>query len=177
MHTSFQKLFDALESQRTSMLDSLQHLTTDQLNRSPAPGKWSVSEILSHLIAAERLSVLYLQKKIQGIEQAPDTGLWEEIKINLLKVSQRLPGIKFKAPQRVVESTANYHDLSTIAREWDQIRSELRTLLQKIPDQHLNRKIYRHVRAGYLNTKHALIFFREHIIHHTPQIKKLVNKN
>ena len=176
MHPSFQKLFDEIESQRKSILDSVHPLTQDQLNRSLAPGKWSVSQILSHLITAERMSVNYIQKKIQGIEQIEDTGPWEELKINLLKISQRLPGLKFKAPGKVVENTTFYNDLLTITKEWDLVRNEFRTLLEKIPAQYINRRIYRHVRAGYLNVRHALIFFREHIIHHTPQIKKLVNQ-
>lgn len=175
MHPSFQKLFEEIESQRKSILSSVHHLTQDQLNKPLAPGKWSVSQILSHLITAERMSVNYIQKKIQGIEQIEDTGLWEELKINLLKISQRLPGLKFKAPNRVVENTTFYNDLSTITKEWDLVRNEFKTLLEKIPAQYINRRIYRHVRAGYLNVRHALIFFREHIIHHTPQIKKLVN--
>lgn len=177
MHPSFQKLFDAIEFQRKAILDSVRHLTEDQLNKSPAPGKWSVSQILSHLITAERMSLLYIQKKILGMKEADDTGLWEEVKINLLKISQRLPGLKFKAPRRVVESTTFYHDLPIIIREWDQVRNEFKLLLEKIPAQYLNRRLYRHPRAGYLNVRHALVFFREHIIHHTPQIKKLVNKN
>ena len=173
----FQKLFDEIESQRKSILDSLRNMTSDQLNKAPAPGKWSVSQILSHLVTAERMSVMYMQKKIQGIELTVDTGFWEEIKINLLKISQRLPGLKFKAPQRVVDNTTFYNNLLTIINEWDQVRGELKLLLEKIPDQYVNRSVYRHPFAGYLNIRQALIFFREHIIHHTPQIKKLINKN
>ena len=177
MHSPFQKLFDEIESQRKSILDSLRHLTADQLNKTPGPGKWSVSQILSHLITAERMSIMYMQKKIQGIKLAVDTGFWEEIKINLLKVSQRLPGLKFKVPQRVMENTMFYSDLATIIHEWDLVRGELKLLLEKIPDQYVNRSVYRHPFAGYLNIRQALIFFREHIIHHTSQIKKLINKN
>ena len=177
MHAPFQKLFDEIESQRKSILDSLRHMTSDHLNKSPAPGQWSVSQILSHLITAERMSVMYMQKKIQGVAQSGDTGMWEEIKINALIISQRLPGLKFRAPQRVVENTTLYNEHSTIIREWDLVRGELKLLLEKIPAQYVNRRIYRHVLAGYLNARQALIFLREHITHHVPQIKKLINKN
>ena len=176
MHPAFQKLFTEIESQRWKTLDSVRHLTEEQLNKPFATGKWSISQILSHVIAAERMSLLYIQKKVQGAEEAPNTGLWEEVKINLLKVSQRLPGLKFKAPQRVVDNTTDYHNLASISKEWETVRSEFKSLLEKIPDQYVNRRLYRHPRAGYLNVKHALLFFREHIIHHTPQIKKLVNQ-
>ncbi len=177
MHPPFQNLFDEIESQRKSILDSLRHMTVDQLNEAPASGKWSVSQILSHLITAERMSVMYMQKKIQGVAESGDTGLWEEVKINVLKISQRLPGLKFRAPQKVVENTTLYNDHSTIIHEWDLVRGELKLLLEKIPAQYVNRRIYRHVLAGYLNARQALIFLREHVTHHVPQIKKLVNKN
>lgn len=174
MHPAFQELFNEIESQREKTLDSVRHLTEGQLNKPFAPGKWSISQILSHVITAERMSLLYIQKKVQGVKEASDTGLWEEIKINLLKISQRLPGLKFKAPQRVVDNTTVYSNLTSITKEWENVRSEFKSLLEKIPNQYTNRRLYRHPRAGYLNVKHALIFFREHIIHHTPQINKLL---
>lgn len=176
MHSAFQKLFTEIESQRGKMLDSVQHLTEEQLNKPLAAGKWSISQILSHLITAERMSLFYIQKKMQGVAETPNTGLWAEVKINLLKISQRLPGLKFKAPRRVVENTTDYHTIASITWEWDKVRNEFKALLEKIPDQYVNRRLYRHPRAGYLNVKHALLFFREHIIHHSPQIKKLVTR-
>lgn len=176
MHSAFQEPFDKIESQRKKILDLVRHLTEEQLNHSSAPGKWSVAEILSHLITSERLSIVYIRKKMQGAAEVSDSGLWEEIKMNLLRISQRFPGLKFKAPRRIVESTTIYHDLSILVQEWDHVRKEFNSLLESIPAQYVNRKIFRHPRAGYLNVKHALLFIREHIIHHTPQIKKLVKE-
>lgn len=176
MHPDFQRLFDEIESQRNKILHSVGHLTTEQLNQSLAQGKWSAAQVLSHIIAAERMSLQYIQKKIQGIDQIKDTGAWEEMKMIFLKISQRVPGLKFKAPKRVVESTQHYSDMETLRREWTQVRNELKSLLESIPHQLANRRIYRHARAGYLNSKHALIFFREHIIHHRPQLEKLIRE-
>lgn len=164
-----------MEAQRGKILASVQHLTPNQLNKSLKPGKWSVSEILSHIITAERMSLMYIEKKMQGIHEVADSGWWEEIKLFGLKASQRVPGIKFSAPKRVVENTAFYLDHDTIRREWDRVRSDARTLLSKIDSAQAKKLVYRHPIAGYLNIKQCLIFFREHIIHHTPQIKKLLN--
>lgn len=174
MSPSFQGLFDEIELQRRQVLDSVGELTETQLNKAPQPGKWSIAEILSHVISAERLSVLYVQKKMLGVAEAADSGMWEEVKMGLLKISQRVPGIKFKAPQRLLESTMVYKNLSDIRLEWDRVRNEFKLLLEKIPEQYVRRKIYRHVRAGYLNPKHAILFFREHLIHHQPQIRRLL---
>ncbi|MEJ0054597.1 MAG: DinB family protein [Bacteroidota bacterium] len=159
MNPSFQKLFTRIESQREEMLNSVRGLTEEQFNRSSAPGKWSVAEILSHIIAAERMSLQYIQKKIQGISESKDSGWKEEMKMILLKLSQRIPGIKFKAPRKVVENTTPYHNLATITTEWDHIRNEFKLFLEKIPDQYVNRMIYKHARVGYLNMKHGLMFF------------------
>jgi hypothetical protein len=169
MHASFEKLFTELELQRMQTLNSVGHLGSEQLNRSLAKGKWSIAQILNHLITAEKLSLQYVKKKVQGIETVPNTGLWEEIKMIMLVASQRMPGLKFKAPRVVIETATGHTDLIAITKEWDGVRHEFKQLLETIPDEYVNRRVYRHVRAGYLNLKHALRFFREHVIHHTPK--------
>jgi hypothetical protein len=114
-----------------------------------------------------------MQKKIQGIKDTTDSGLLEELKISLLILSQRLPGLKFKAPKVVIDQMAELQDLQSITTAWDNVRRELKMLLNNIPDELINRKIYRHAFAGYLNVKHCMLFFREHIIHHRMQLRKL----
>lgn len=173
MHPSFQNLYTKIELQRQKTLDCVKDLTEENFNKS-VNKKWSIAQILSHLVASEKLSILYVRKKIQGIKDVKDTGLIEEIKMLLLRMSQRLPGLKFKAPQGLDEHTANFNNFASLKNEWDIIRNDLRLLLDTIPSEYRNRMIYKHVRAGYLNMKHALQFFEEHIIHHMPQIKKLL---
>ena len=67
MHASLEKVFNEIESQRESVLASFQSMTVEQLNKVPHPGSWSAAEVLSHVLAAERLSVAYMKKKYQGI--------------------------------------------------------------------------------------------------------------
>lgn len=174
MHPQIQQIVDSLEAQRETILRDFRDFSAEQLHRAPRPGKWSAAQILSHIIAAERMSVAYMQKKLQGIDQASRSGVFEEVKFGILKVSQRLPGLKFKAPIRVVENTTLYKDVAGIEEEWKTIRADLERLVAKIPDHHLDRMIYKHPIAGYLNVQQALKFFREHIIHHTPQLKRLL---
>jgi uncharacterized damage-inducible protein DinB len=175
MNHSLKKSFDRIETQRKNLLSLLKDFSKEQFNNKPSPEKWSASHILSHLISAERLSVGYVKKKIQGAESADDSGLQEEIKMLLLTVSQRLPGLKFKAPKYVVEHTIIYSDLSILESEWQQVRKELSDLLESIPEKYINRKIYKHARVGYLNIQHAVMFFGEHVTHHTPQLKRLID--
>ena len=172
MNSKLQHLFDSLETDRINLMSALKTLSPDKLQRAPE-GKWSIHQILAHIIAAEKLSVMYLNKKILGIKDVEDTGLLEEIKMVLLQISQRLP-LKFKAPRVVVENTHAYASMEELTKDWGKTRVELKTLLEKFEDTHIRKKIYKHIRAGRLNIQHALMFLREHIIHHTPQIKKLL---
>ena len=172
MNIKLQILFDSLERERDSLLASIKNLSPDKQQHAPE-GKWSIQQILAHLIAAEKLSVMYLNKKMLGIKEVEDTGVLEELKMVVLQLSQRLP-LKFKAPRVVVENTPAYANFEELTTDWNKTRAELKTLLEKFDDTQIRKKIYKHIRAGRLNIQHALLFFREHIIHHTPQIKRLL---
>lgn len=173
MNHSFHQLYELLEAQRHSLLSSIQNLSPEKLNHR-IQGKWSINQIIAHLIAAERLSLNYLQKKVNAIHEVKNSGLWEEVRMALLVASQRLPGLKFKAPRVVVENTPPVADLNALLKEWETLRKDLKNFLEKLPAGSEKKLIYKHARAGRLSTLHALRFFREHIIHHTPQIKKLL---
>lgn len=172
MNAQLEQLFTTLESDREKLFAKIGKLSAEQFNRSEA-GKWSVHQVLAHLVTAEKLSLQYLNKKFLGIKDADNSGIVEEIKMLVLKISQRLP-FKFKAPKKVVEFTPTYPNLETLEEEWILLRKELRLFLEKINDDQVNKKIYKHVFAGMLSSKQALIFFREHFIHHLPQINKLI---
>lgn len=164
--------FENLEAQRRRLLDRVEGHPAEAFHHSE-PGKWSMCQVLAHLINAERLSVRYINKKILGIHEAKNTGWVEEGKMILLKISQRLP-FKFKAPAAVVISTPQYANLHELMTDWDLERQELKQLLEKFDESQLRRKVYRHVVVGILNIEQALTFFREHFIHHLPQIKRLL---
>ena len=175
MNTRLAQLFNALENQRADLLRLVNDISPEAANKS-RQGKWSIAQVLSHLIASEQLSILYLNKKILGIDIAPKTGIIEELKMIVLKISQRLP-FKFKAPKVVVENTPVYEHVEQLAEAWNQTRADLKTVLEKFQDNQINRKVYKHPFAGMLNIQQALKFFQEHITHHTPQVKKLLKQS
>jgi uncharacterized damage-inducible protein DinB len=172
LNTKLQQIFDSLETQRHQLSASLSSLAAEKLNQQPQNG-WSINQVIAHLITAERLSIQYLHKKIQAINEVENTGLLEELKMIVLIISQRLP-FKFKAPKVVVENTTSSSSLPQLEQEWNAVRNELKTVLEKFNEDQLKRKIYKHVVAGKLNIQQTLLFFREHIIHHKRQIKRLL---
>jgi uncharacterized damage-inducible protein DinB len=174
LNTQLAQLFGTLENQRIELLHVLNTISPEAA-RSHPPGKWSVAQVISHLIASEQLSVGYLNKKILGIETAPKTGFPEQLKMIVLIISQRLP-LKFKAPTVIVQNTPNYENIEQLKMAWGKTRNDLKAVLEKFDDNQINRKVFKHPVAGMLNIQQALRFFREHIIHHTPQIKNLLKQ-
>ena len=175
MQAILQKQLENLEAQRIALLHLLNGISKEQFHKAPV-GKWSLAQVLSHLVTSEKLSVGYLNKKIQAINETGNTGMFEELKMLALIISQRLP-LKFKAPKVVVENTSTYQTLPEIEEAWQKTREDLKALLSKFNDRQLKKKIYKHPVAGRLNIMQTLRFFQEHIIHHTPQIKNLLKQN
>jgi uncharacterized damage-inducible protein DinB len=173
LNNSLLHVFDSLETQRSELLSLITTLSNEQLN-AHSEGKWSIAQVLSHIISSERLSVNYLNKKILGIKEAPNTTLTGELKMIILIISQRLPFLKFKAPKVVAENTTLYNSAGQLIEAWGKVRNELKETLKGFQDDQLKRKVYKHPIAGMLNIQQALRFFQEHVIHHTPQIKKLL---
>lgn len=172
MNKKLNDLFEDLETQRHDLLEVVKK-SPEAFYTKPNETKWSVHEILAHLIAAEKLSLQYIAKKMQGIDAAGDTGWSEELKMSVLKLSQRLP-LRFKAPSTVVAATPHYSNIDELLNDWDLTRANLKKLLDQIGDNQLKKKIYKHFVVGRLNITHAILFLKEHVNHHWPQINRLL---
>jgi len=170
MHPQVASRFKALENQKEATLQILHHLTDEQWKQRPQPNKWSALEILAHIVTTEKLSIEYLQKKKNAIAQVGDSGILENLKMLLLKLSQRAPGLKYKARRYVQQNTNTYPDKESLLKDWAYWRAQLKNVLEDIPADMWKRKIYKHPFVGYLNVSQAVAFFGEHIIHHTPQL-------
>ena len=176
MNPYFLGIFNELERQRTDMLNHVKDLPTEKFNFAP-PGKWSIAQILTHILVAEQLSMLYMKKKSLGINDLPNSGLVASMRMGLLKISQRIPSLKFKAPQVVVDHTPAALSLNELNEKWASHRRKLSEFLEGIEEKNKKKLIYKHVIAGRLDARQAMVFFREHANHHWPQIKRLLNKN
>jgi hypothetical protein len=166
-------VFHQIEKERAILLKEISGVSDEKYYFIPAPGKWSVAQILTHILTAERMSLAYMKKKALGINTAGDAGILEPLKLVILKISQRLP-FRFKAPKRVIENTPSPLPLSVLEAEWQQVRDELKQFLEHLEDAHVNRKIYKHPVAGRLNIRQAMEFFNEHVQHHWPQVRRLL---
>ena len=172
MNAILESHFEVLEKQRHQILSEIKTLSNQALNRSQ-PNKWSISQIIGHVVAAEKLSVGYINKKIIAINEVENTGLWNDILLWIFTISQRLP-LKYKAPKTLGSEPPSYSNVASLIIDWDETRLKLHELLEKIPANGLKKKIYRHPVMGRCNILQALVSFQEHLRHHHPQIKRLL---
>ncbi len=176
MNVKLQRLYDQLEADRKMLLAKVELIPEEKFNRQPSPDKWSLGEVLSHIVASEAGSTRYMKKKSLGVDQVDNSGMVESLKLGLLILSQRLPFLKFKAPRIVLDHTPQFHSVESIIRQWDEARTDLKTFLEKVEDKNIRKKIYKHPVVGRLDVVQAVTFYREHIIHHSPQIKRLLHQ-
>jgi uncharacterized damage-inducible protein DinB len=171
MNQKLLRIFERAEADRKAILDIIKKFPEDKFSHRPL-NKWSIAQILAHIILAERFSLQYMKKKSLGIDSVGKSGLWEDLKFFILKISQRIP-LKYKAPQVLGE---NPQPLSRedAARQWLQVRNELRDFISTLDNEYAKKKIYKHPVSGRLNVMQAVSFFREHANHHLPQIKRLL---
>jgi hypothetical protein len=166
--------FDQLEKDRVSLLLSLAEVSYETLSASPTKDRWSINQILIHLLTSEQLTLAYLRKKSLGVKTLKNSGGWEWLKMQLLKWSQRLPFLKYNAPKHLVAHTPETVPLEELDRRWTLHRIELRNFLDTIEETDLHKLIYKHPVAGRFDVIQCLMFMREHYHHHLPQIKRLL---
>jgi uncharacterized damage-inducible protein DinB len=176
MNVQLQTVFDAIEREKDLLIDHVSALTAEEYFQIPAPGKWSVAQIMTHLMVAEQLSLRYMKKKSLGVNDVKDSGLLQELTFQFYNVLQRLP-VKLRAPKTMLDHTPAPLSLADVKTEWADFRSELKIFLSTIQDQHIRKMIYKHAFAGRLDVIQALRFFIAHIHHHRPQIDRIMRSS
>jgi hypothetical protein len=174
MHPKLQYHFNRLEETKGEILAQISPMTPDAFAAS-APGKWSLGEVLTHIVTSEQLALQYMRKKSLGLSALRNAGVIEPIKLLLLKLSQRLP-IKYNAPTAIINNTPAFPGKDEIISVWKKDRDALMRFLETINENDVDKKIFKHPIAGMFNASQGLDFLREHIIHHQPQIKRLISK-
>ena len=69
METKLKKKFELMEKDKIAIFQKIKGLDNDLLNSPPEPGKWSIIQILHHLIQAEEGTLNYIKKKTQSPEK------------------------------------------------------------------------------------------------------------
>jgi hypothetical protein len=172
MNKKVETKFSLLENTRINLLERLAKVDAQKLNTPPAPGKWSVAQVIYHLNKAESNSIIYVSKKRLDIHNLKNAGLWEAFKLGLAKLAFDLP-FKYKAPAVLGDMPDNV-DYKTIVAEWAETRKRLKELLDSLPDDMLAKNVFKQPAAGRLNIYQMVDFMQSHFNRHLKQVERIV---
>ena len=161
-----------METDRLNLLAGLRSMTNDEFNQQPGPGKWSIAQVLLHLVIAEEGMVRYTNKKLQYSNTLKTSGLVEKVKVAALKFCLWLP-LKYKVPKWIddVPASASFDDLN---QRWHVVRTELNRLIGHLEKENLlNKNVFKHPVIKRINIFQALGFIQFHFNHHLLQIVRV----
>jgi hypothetical protein len=173
MNPIIEKEFRQLETELEKIVREIESHDDDTLNTKP-PNSWSVLQVFHHLILAEKGSLAYVKKKLSYNPKLEKTNWKTGIRTYLLDVYVWSP-IKFKAPKNISqENLPEKSTLQEVKTAYAPVRKEMKEFLENLPDDLLDKEIYKHPFAGRLSIKGMVQFFRGHQKRHSNQIRKIL---
>ncbi|MDZ7721139.1 MAG: DinB family protein [Balneolaceae bacterium] len=163
---------DQIESDRNNLFSELDNLSQEQLQFRKSPDKWTILQILDHLKTSEKLSVVYIKRKSGSGDKFRKSGFRSKFRLFALKLAFVLP-FKYKAP-KISDATGKDPDYKELKSDWENVRRDLKELIQNLDESTLKSEIYKHPRIGMLNMQQTLGFFETHFKHHQKQIFDLM---
>ncbi|KAA9339528.1 DinB family protein [Hymenobacter busanensis] len=167
--------FEQLENATEKLLRAAEALG-DQSHQVPAPGQWSAAHVVQHLVVAEQGVEQYIQHKLQQKEGLRTADLKGRFRSLLLRVLLRLPGMKFRAPERLaalMPADSAIPSLAELRQQWAATRRKLERLLNEYPSPLMNQAIFKHPRVGMLTIQQTLDFMLDHVLHHQQQLTRI----
>lgn len=173
MNKSLEIKFGELEKRRAGLSGQLEILAEDKLGYRVKPDKWSINQIVFHLIKSEQLTLVSFNKNMTDEEKLKKSGIMGKTMHLGLSLALK-SSFKFKAPE-MLSGTQERHDIKGLMKKWDTIRKNFAESLGKFPDSMFDRAVFKHPKAGWLNVEQMLDFLRDHFDHHNRQIKNLID--
>lgn len=170
MHPTFVKMFNTLEDDRKGLFLMLKNFPDEKINLKPAEGKWSIVQILFHLVKTERLSVIIIEKELKSGKNKKAGAESAERGVRLLKAMKS--DMQIKAPD-ILANVPDSYDIEELRLKWETIRVQLKEILDNLPEEAAYLELYEHPFAGKLSLMQGLDFLHHHFLHHLKQIEIL----
>lgn len=169
-----QKEFDLLEQNSSHLHHLINSISVENYLRQPVPNAWSIAQVANHLFLSEQLSLAYVKKKLSYPDSVPPFQIksWAGVYIIRLVFATSW---KRKAPN-MINMWGDQPILAwpELQEKWNTQRQEMITFLHSHQDKFGNHLVYRHPFAGRMTMRQMLMFFNDHLRHHTRQVKRIM---
>ncbi len=173
MKNSVKNQLDSLNSELGLLFRDLKKFSDNDLNWKPEEGKWSVLQIMEHLILAESLSQKYLEKKLSFDPALKNTNVLSGMRSMFVSFYLKTP-IKVKAPAVVDQTLADQSTFWELVKLWKQNREDLETFLNSLAPEMFKKQVYKHPLGGRMSIGNMMTFHKHHFNRHRKQIESIL---
>jgi len=169
MHAPLHKLIRSLDDRRRALLDEMEGLSAEDLQARARPGKWSILEIVEHLMIAERIVLAGLPPPAELVERPRSLKNRAVYPLVIFVLRFSIP---VKVPSRRMLPSGTM-SLAEIRSQWDETVRWLGAYAAGLgPDGH-SKAVFLHPVAGPITLTQALRMDRLHLETHIRQIRRL----
>ena len=161
----------ALDERRCALLDEVEALSAERVVARPRPGKWTILEIVEHLVLAEREVLQNLPEPSQLVHRP--RVLKDRVSYPLV-VAVLKYGIPVQVPSPRMVPTGGM-PLAALRQEWDRNQRWVRSYADGLDAQGFGRAVFQHPVAGPMTAVQAIHLGCVHIETHARQIKRLIS--
>ncbi len=159
-----------LDAKRSELLDELESLSPEALALRPETGKWSILEIVEHLVVAER----DVFEGFPAVADLVDRRRRLKNRVTYLLVFFILRfGVPVRTPSPKMVPQGG-RALAELRLQWDENIRRLFTYSATPDREGLRRVVFQHPAAGPITLVQALTLDRMHLRNHARQIRRLL---
>jgi hypothetical protein len=144
-------------------------LSAERLVARPFPGKWTILEIVEHLVLAEREVLQNLPNPPELLERRRTLKAHLVYPLVMAALQLRLPA---KVPSSRMIPTGNV-SLTALRLQWDENQHWLRSYISGLGPGGLNRAVFSHPVAGPMTVAQTVHMGQLHLETHARQIRRL----
>jgi hypothetical protein len=170
MSERLQQSLRALDERRRALLDEVEALSAERLTAKPLSGKWSILEIVEHLVLAERDVLQNLPEASQLVERPRRLQARVSYPLVMFVLKHGIPA-KVPSPRMVPTGSAS---LAALRRQWDENHQWLRAYVDGLARDDFGKAVFAHPIAGPLTVEQAIRMDLVHLETHTRAIRRLV---
>ena len=170
MLPNIQKQYDSLKLKLETLLPRLDSLTGEKISFKAGPDKWSIVEVVEHLVIAEEGLIKQLSTNIPASTLDSNAKTPEKHQ-TVIKVMER--DIEVDVPHESLEPHGNIA-LDDLINQWNDIREKLPGLLAEIKPEKIDDPVFQHPYGGPLDIADTLQFFEVHFDNHMRHIDRIL---
>jgi DinB superfamily len=163
------KRLRAFDEKRRALLDEMGALDPATLVARPLAGKWSMLEIIEHLVLAERAVLQGLPELSRLREQERRLKHRFSYAIVMVVLRCSIP-VRVPSPAMIPQGDRS---LGELRRLWDESQEWLRAYIDRLDRRGFRRAVFEHPVAGPLSVKQALHMGQVDLDTHVRQIRRL----